>query len=377
MRRSRQIALVLTLAALAACASEAADDGVESSAADAITDGFETIPANEAQLNEQISQAAQSQVRKALETATDGIARRDAHPKAHGCVRGRFTVEDELPDHLARGTFVPGAEYDAWVRYSNGSQQDDRTDDARGMAIKLIGVEGEKLLPGAEATAVTHDFVLTNYHTFFIETAKQYVDFMQTVAEQGNPLSFFFSLRNLQFHPIAAIRAKRFTSQPISDPLTSRYWSVTPYLLGDDQAVKYSAIPCDGVDDSGDHADDENYMHNALKSHLTDGDGCFDFMVQVRNGNQSIENPTQTWDEDDAPFEKVARLVIDAQEFDSPEQTSYCENLSFTPWHATKTHRPLGTTNRTRKVVYAAVQKLRHDLNGSERVEPTDLSLPE
>lgn len=359
---------------MAACASEATEDDSESSA-DGVTEGFETVPADEATLNQEIARAASAQVRKALENSPDGVARRDAHPKAHGCVRGSFQVDDDLPETLAVGTFSPGAQYDAWVRFSNGAQADDRSNDARGMAIKLIGVDGDKLLDD-ERDAVTHDFVLSNFHTFFIETAKQYVEFMQTVEEKGNPLSFFFSLTSFNFHPIAAYRAREFTTQPISNPLTSRYWSVTPYLLGDDQAVKYSAIPCGGADTSGEHADDEHYLRTAMKEQLATGDACFDFMVQVRRGNLSIENPTKTWDEGSAPFQKVARLTIDAQEFDSTEQNTYCENLSFTPWHTTAAHRPLGTTNRTRKVVYTAVQKLRHEINGVPRVEPTDLSIP-
>lgn len=44
--------------------------------------------------------------------------------------------------------FLPGKTYQAWIRFSNGSkdaQQADIKKDARGMAIKLLGVPGEKL----------------------------------------------------------------------------------------------------------------------------------------------------------------------------------------------------------------------------------------
>ena len=67
-----------------------------------------------------------------------GAILRDAHPKAHGCVRAEFVVSDTLPDELSHGVFVPGARYQAWIRFSNGSRDATRSDikgDARGMAI--------------------------------------------------------------------------------------------------------------------------------------------------------------------------------------------------------------------------------------------------
>ena len=60
-----------------------------------------------------------------------------------------------------------------------------------------------------------------------------------------------------------------------------------------------------------------------------------------------------------------------AQGFESPDQQKFCENLSMNPWHAVPEHRPLGGINRVRQVVYAAISKLRHDLNGAPRTEPT------
>src|SRR5688572_11006787 len=73
---------------------------------------------------------------------------RGQHPKHHGCVRATFTVEKDLPHDLRVGLFVPGKEYDALIRFSNGKQKDDREPDAHGMAIKLLNVSGPKILEG-------------------------------------------------------------------------------------------------------------------------------------------------------------------------------------------------------------------------------------
>jgi len=76
-------------------------------------------------------------------------ALRDAHAKDNGCVRATFRVDRDLKNELRIGVFKnPGQEYQAWIRFSNGNseQKNSRFPDARGMAIKLMGVEGQKLL---------------------------------------------------------------------------------------------------------------------------------------------------------------------------------------------------------------------------------------
>jgi catalase len=376
----------LSLVLLTACASSSDD---ASSTNNALTNSStnadlgEQLEANEPALIQQIADAAASQVAQNLSASSDRVARRDSHSKAHGCVTGSFQMNDSVPLGLAQGTFQKGAHYDAWIRFSNGSQADDRSNDARGMAIKLLNVGGEQLLTGDGPKGNTHDFILSNHHTFFLANISEYVDFMKVVSDKGNPLSFFFSANPLNWHPVEAWLARNFTTQPISNPLTSRYWSVTPYALGK-QAVKYSVRPCGGADTSGQHADDKDFLAAALKDSLANGGACFDFMVQPRPDgfayagdpkSMPVEDATVTWSETVSPFVPIAKLTIPAQEFDSPAQQAFCENLSFTPWHATAMHQPLGRINRTRRVVYEATAKARHDLNGVQRVEPTDLTV--
>src|SRR5881394_3704799 len=88
-----------------------------------------------------------------------GIRRRGQHPKRHGGVRATFQVLDNIPTHYKVGLFAKPASHEALIRFSNGPQADDREPGPQGMAIKLIGVPGRKILE-AEANAVTHDFIL-------------------------------------------------------------------------------------------------------------------------------------------------------------------------------------------------------------------------
>ena len=89
---------------------------------------------------------------------------RDAHAKAHGCVRAEVQVLDTLDESLRQGVFSePGHTWQAWTRLSNGNAypQFDRARDARGMAIKLLDVPGEKLMK-SPAHAGEQDFVMFN-----------------------------------------------------------------------------------------------------------------------------------------------------------------------------------------------------------------------
>jgi hypothetical protein len=110
-----------------------------------------------------------------------------------------------------------------------------------------------------------------------------------------------------------------------------------------------------------------------MQKHLVQSEACFDFLVQLRKlpTEMPIEDPTIEWSEKDAPFIPVARITIPVQAFTSPEQLAFCENLSFTPWHAIPEHKPLGGINRVRKIVYNTISRVRHELNGEEHREPT------
>ncbi len=374
MRHLSRVFASISLGLLACAApTEGDDEGSSEAAIEADARLGEALEEGETALVSRIADAAAQQLRDA-QRANGGIAKRDAHPKAHGCVTASFTVDPNIPADLRVGTFVPGKRYDAWIRFSNGSKADDRENDARGMAVKVLGAEGQRLLANEDPGARTHDFVLSNHHTFFVSNLTDYVRFMETVVEKGNPLSFFLSWNPFDMHLREGYLAYKFTTQPISNPLTSRYFSVTPYALGR-TAVKYAATPCAGADTSGDHPDAADYLSSAMKQSLASGEACFRFGIQKRRGDMPVEDPTVTWDEEESPFVDIATIRIPRQAFDSDAQKTFCENLSFTPWHATKEHRPLGSTNRARKVVYETTSKVRHELNGAPRREPTDLTV--
>jgi len=320
----------------------------------------EATPPGEAEAVRVITAAIEARVRAAAKA--DPPARRDAHPKAHGCVRAYFRVLEGLPPALRVGVFSTPRTFQAWIRFSNGSEkpQPDRIGDGRGMAVKLMDV--------AQSPSTTQDFVMLNHPVFFVRNAADYVD-LETASSQAR--FFFPSLNPFGFRLHELMAALALAGQKVRNPLSPRYWSMTPYRLGDG-ACKFSARPA-GAPSPFTATGTPNFLHDNLARHLAGAGAAFDFMLQPRTRAKAmpIEDPTVVWDEAAAPFIPVAHITIPRQSFDSAEQRAFCENLSFTPWHCLDAHQPLGGINRVRRTVYDEISRLRHALNEAPRLEPT------
>jgi hypothetical protein len=356
-------------------------DGADANAVAADAELGEVIGDGEADIAKQIGDLLRAQVEASYPPETRP-ARRDAHPKAHGVVRAEFRVRDDLPQALRVGAFVPGKTYAAWIRFSNASGDATRADtkgDARGMAIKLVGVPGDKLLP-AERAAVTHDFVMINHPAFIVDDPAHYLRFLRGTA---SPHWYGPLLGLLAVGLRGAWNAYEISSSKIANPLEARYWSTTAYQLGTGSArtaVKYSARPVGGppVPSTIPPNAGPGFLRDAMIATLAARDVELEFLVQARTSRgMSVEHSTIEWPEARAPFEKVATIAIPKQTFATPARDAFAENLSYTPWHALPEHRPLGAVNRVRRVVYEAISTLRHGMNGVPRVEPTPSDDPD
>ena len=330
----------------------------------------EVLSPQESEMAEQIGRVIEQSLRKDYRP---GRARRDAHPKAHGCVKADFHVLDAVPARLASGIFLPGKTYQAWIRFSNGSRDATRADskgDARGMAIKVLGVPGRKLLE-AERDSATQDFILINHPVFFANDPARYLALTRHATSDN-----LFSRLLIPFDlGVSGTRIALETSRKIiSNPLQTRYWSMVPYQLGSGpgrRAVKYSARACDAkTDPMPDHPGD-NFLRDALRTTLQEGDACMEFLVQARtSASMDVEDSMTEWPEAKASFTKVATIRIAQQTFDTRSQNEFCENLSFSPWHSLPEHKPLGVTNRLRKVIYERISRVRLEMNAAVRTEP-------
>jgi hypothetical protein len=298
------------------------------------------------------------------EQRTKGPKLRQLHPKSHGLLRGKLIVEANIPEYCRVGIFAQKQEHDIWVRFSNASPPKelgvfelDGTGDIRGMAIKVIDVEGD-VLPSDESA--TQDFVLVNHPVFFLKDVQSYLDLseIRTAAAQKKfpPLHLLFKL----FRSLMILMG--MNNKVIGNPLSIQYWSTTPYKLGS-KIIKFAVKP-DRIESKPTSVPDApNYLRETIVRKLTKEQNQFrfDFLVQfyTNEAKTPIENPMQEWQERDSPFIKIATIEILPQEFDVPERREFDESLSFTPWHTLPAHEPVGSLNLSRRKVYQEVAKTR------------------
>ena len=324
----------------------------------------EAIPPQEAQHTAEL--LARLKAKIIVDNPT-GPMRRDVHLKMHGIVKAEFVVEPNLPPELRVGVFSEPRTYRAWIRFSNASSsvKPDLNGDVRGIAIKLMGVPGEKILE-QERDEQTQDFILISIKAFVAPDVEEFAGLVKAVTGSMGAKIWF-----LLTHWCTGWRLYKSLIQ-IANPLQIPYFSTTPYLFGAN-AVKYSVVPQITTPDTipDDPADD--YLRLAVLKQLKTGEAVFDFAVQLQTDAEAmpIEDAAREWPESISPFRKVATIRILQQDCDGERLKELGENLSFSPWHALPEHRPLGGINRARKAVYWAISTFRHESNQVRAKEPS------
>lgn len=329
----------------------------------------EQIPADEAALTQGIIEDA---IRVVEQHRDNTRVLRDAHAKAHGCMKAEVTVSADIDSSLQRGVLSePGKTWQAWMRLSNGNAypQFDRARDARGMAIKLLDVPGEKLSKSPQH-ATEQDFVMFNHPAFFVRDVAEYKSNFAAQADGKKAMAFFPSWNPNTWEIRHLIIALKTLSPAPETPVATTYNSIAPFKLGEHN-IKYRVIPqpeaCPDYQLPEQNQDLPNFLRNALYQQLSLDrvPACFALQVQRQNAEHymPIEDPSVEWSETISPFETVATIKVPAQDFDSREQNLFCDNLSFNPWHALPEHRPIGGINRLRKAVYEAVSTYRLERN--------------
>lgn len=332
----------------------------------------EQIPDGESAMTQDIIQTAVRIVDQHRESTR---YLRDAHAKAHGCVRAEVQVLPDLAAELRQGVFSePGKTWQASVRLSNGNAypQFDSIRDARGMAIKLLDVPGKQLLAD-QAARHEQDFVMFSHPNFFVSDVAEYRQNVAAQADGKSAMAFFpgWDPRTWQVRHLFIALA---TLSPAPDsPTQTTYFSVSPYKFGANNA-KFRVMPdpgsCPAYTLPKQNQDLPNFLRSALNQQLSTDrvPACFVLQIQRQDANKymPIEDTSIEWRESDAPFETVAKINLPAQDFDTPALNLQCDNQSFNPWFGLEAHRPIGGINRLRKAVYEAVSDYRHSRNGEQ-----------
>lgn len=298
---------------------------------------------------------------------------RGGNTKTHGIVRGEVTVLDGLPENLRHGVFARPRTFKAWVRYSGPGPDVPKDIEDVGfgsMAIKLMGVEGPKLM---EEEKATQDLICVCTPTFVTpDTRRNAV--LQKWSLENTPIWYFLDPRDshvLDFLMQGLWNATQY------NPLGQTYYSCVPYLLGEGQAMKYAFLPRTQVNKKIPGVPfgrvPDNYLHDNMAGTLGEQDVEFDICVQVQTDphRMPIENAAVRWPTRLSPHIPVARLRIPRQVFDGPGQVAFAKVVKYNPWHCLPEHRPLGNQSRARRRMYYELSQYRQRMNGVAHYEPT------
>ena len=309
----------------------------------------EVIPPGEKEHHERLAQQLGALQQTLAKKAKAGRA---LHYKGNVVARARFEVLAGFPEALRVGLFSAPKTFDAVVRFSNGAAgaQHDRKPDVRGIAVKVLGVEGKKCIPGFEHS--TQDFlaILTpsvpfanaDDFLFFVLGARSPLTLLPKVFARfgfGKGLTLLKTLQKGLGAPLASLH-------------TNRYYTPLPIRFGP-YAVKYAFTP---VGAQGTLTKTED-LGAELQQHLASNDVVYDFQVQLFTDEQKtpIEDPTVAWE---GPWFTLARLTLPKQAADAAFQ-QWTDGLSFDPWHAQEELRPIGEMMRARNAAYRVSTQFR------------------
>jgi hypothetical protein len=351
------------------------------------SDSVEQLQPDEAELVEKILASMMRVNRQVADRHRHGL--RDAHAKSHAIVRGTLSV-GALPAHLAQGLFARPGIYPVIVRFSTapGDLQSDRVAAARGMAIKVLGVPGDKLLPDDDSA--NQDFLLVNHPVIPFGHVKAYWETQQLLERGDGAPEALQRLTGALARGAQQLFKAAKVDVPLAiealaarndHPLGETFHSMAALRFGD-HVAKLSAAPLSeavraltGQPVPTDRGD--SVLRDLLVEHFATEAAEYELRAQLCTTTEDmpIEDASVAWPEAKSPHQPIAKLVLPAQAAYSDARRIYGDDvLSFSPWRGLAAHRPLGSIMRIRRAAYLQSSQFRHAINTAPRLEPKDIS---
>jgi hypothetical protein len=310
---------------------------------------------------------------------------RGGNTKTHGVLKATVTIRDDIPEHCRKGIFATPRSYPAYVRYAGpGPDVPADIEDVGflSMSVKLMGVPGVKQMERMGLSDVeklsqekfTQDFITTSGGPTFVTPNSRENVKLQYWSLLHMPLFYF--INPFDSHFLDMFMQSLFNETQYN-PLGQRYWSCTPYLLGEGQAVMYSFVPKTKVETRIPGLPfgkvPFNYLRENMIKTLNEKDVEFELLIQLQTDPHlmPIEDSSVRWPEKLSPFIPVATVHIPKQQFESEALIEFTKRLKMNPWHCLPEHRPLGNLNRARLRLYSELSKFRQDMNQTTHLEPT------
>jgi hypothetical protein len=342
------------------------------------SDSIEQMQPDEAELTELIVAAMTRSNRKVFEKHRHAV--RDAHAKSHGILKGELEVYPDLPQHLRQGIFATPTRYPVIVRLStaHADLESDRIPSLFGMAIKVLGVIGNKVLPEDESR--NQDLLLNNIPiipfghvaaywkvhqgleklaenppTVQPSSTESQGDAVDNLEPEGPPSLPYNHILGETFHSMAALRFGAYVAKLSAAPLSPSVRSLTG-----------TPVP-----------ETDSALRDLVVDFFRNNSAEYELRAQLLTDLQQmpVEDASVVWPESLSPHQPIGKLTFPAQDPYSPARRVYGDDvLSFNPWHCIEEHRPLGSIMRIRIKAYEMSSSFRHHMNAQPRVEPKDIS---
>jgi hypothetical protein len=316
-----------------------------------------------------------------------GHAVRAVHAKSHGLLEGTVEILDRLPPYLAQGIFSRPGTHPVVMRFSTnpGDLLDDSVSTPRGLAVKIIGVEGERL-PGSEGQA-TQDFVMQNAPAFSAPTPRKFLGNLKLLAKTTDAPQVLKKGLSAVLRGAETLvetfggespAIKSLGGHPNTHILGDNFYTMVPLLYGS-HFGKISVVPVSPelteltgtrVQVSG----RPNALRDEVTGFFATCGGVWDIRVQLCTDLDAmpVEDASVVWPEDRSPYATVARITVPPQPAWSDERARVGDDqLAFSPWQGVAAHRPLGGIMRSRKEAYPELSGLRSRINGCPLHEPS------
>lgn len=314
---------------------------------------------------------------------------RSVHSKSHGLLRGELTVHGDLPEPLRQGLFAEPASYPVIIRFSTspGDILADSISTQRGMAVKVVGIEGHEMVPGHQGE-VTQDFLFLGASKVFGSPGlKGFLDTVRLTEKHADAddatkevVSNTARVANVAAQAVGVQSpALDFFGHPKSHILGETYCSLAALRYGDYFGKLCFEPASQNLRDLADSTVDTSRfsaLRDAVVAFFKTETAVWDVTVQLCTDPAAmpVEDASAAWPEDRSPYRPVARITVPPQDAYSPERRVYVDDvLAFTPWHALAAHRPLGEVMRGRKRAYEMSQVFRHKMNAQPRSEPRSI----
>ena len=344
---------------------------------------FEQPAPDEAETTRELAETMRSIIETTFHDYRHAV--RSVHAKSHGLLQGELRVLDDLPPELAQGAFAKPGVHPVVMRFSTnpGDILADSISTPRGLAVKIIGVEGERL-PGAEGS--TQDIVMQNAPAFVAPDPKAFLGTLKLLAKTTDtPQIFKKALSAVLRGAEATLEAvgkespslKALGGHPKTNLLGETYYTMVPLLYGP-YIAKLSVAPISPAlaalkDAPVAVAGKPNALREAVSEFFASQAGEWEIRVQLCTdlAAMPIEDASVPWPEDASPYRPVARITIPAQPaWTDARAAAVDDGMAFSPWHGLAAHRPIGGIMRSRKPSYELSAGFRATHNGCPIHEP-------